>query len=181
MPEPPDDRFAILAAVPLRHLRSGLEVCAEHGRVALPAAGRADLADAGPGDAVYLYAYQVGDRPVPAATWRGELVRVVETEDGEHPEPDLTPPTWREERVADDIVPDRDREPTDDAAADEDPSTDDDDDLAGVGPTKVFLEVEGLRELDRSAWVFTNELVRKQDRGARTFVPLAPVRVLLPD
>ena len=107
MPEPPDatvperhagDRraFAILAAVPLRHLRSGLEVCAERGRVALPAAGRADLAAALPGDTVYLYAYQVGDRPVPAATWRGELVRVVEAEDGEHPAPDLTPPTWRE-------------------------------------------------------------------------------------
>jgi hypothetical protein len=190
VPEPPDDRFAILAAVPLRHLRSGLEVCAERGRVALPAAGRADLATALPGDTVYLYAYQVGDRPVPAATWRGELVRVVEAEDGEHPVPDLTPPTWREERVADDTssdpvpepvpkpdpVPSTDPapEPTDDDGADED-------DLAGAGPTELFLEVVALRELDRREWMFTNELVRKQDRGARTFVPLAPVRVLLPD
>jgi hypothetical protein len=176
VPEPPDDRFAILAAVPLRHLRSGLEVCAELGRVALPAAGRADLATALPGDAVYLYAYQVGDRPVPAATWRGELVRVVEAEDGEHPVPDLTPPTWREERVADDTssVPVPVPESTDDDGAD-------DDDLAGAGPTELFLEVVALRELDRREWMFTNELVRKQDRGARTFVPLAPVRVLLPD
>ena len=186
MPEPPDDRFAILAAVPLRHLRSGLEVCAELGRVALPATGRADLATALPGDTVYLYAYQVGDRPVPAATWRGELVRVVEAEDGEHPVPDLTPPTWREERVAGDTSTDPEPkpnpvpstnhvpEPTDDDSAD-------DDDLAGAGPTELFLEVVALRELDRREWMFTNELVRKQDRGARTFVPLAPVRVLLPD
>ena len=186
MPEPPDatvpepsdercglsdERLAILAAVPLRHLRSGLEVCARYGRVALPAAGRADLAAALPGDAVYLYAYQVGGRPVPAATWRGELVRVVEAEDGGHPVPDLTPPTWREERVAGDIA-------IGDDAADDDA---DDDDLVGAGPTEVFLEVVALRELDRREWMFTNELVPKQDRGARTFVPLAPVRVLLPD
>jgi hypothetical protein len=183
--EPLDDRFAILAAVPLRHLRSGLEVCAERGRVALPIAGRADLA-ARPGDAVYLYAYQVGERPVPAATWRGELVRVVEAEDGEHPEPNLTPPTWREERVAADVRPDpvsESRPPDDgaDTAADDDATDDADDGLVGAGPTEVFLEVEALRELDRREWMFTNELVRKQDRGARTFVPLAPVRVLLPD
>jgi hypothetical protein len=180
LPEPPDDRYAILAAVPLRHLRSGLEVCADRGRVALPAAGRSDLEAALPGDAVYLYAYQVGDRPVPAATWRGELVRVVEAQDGEHPEPDLTPPTWREERVAGHIA--TDPEPTDDDHDDQaanDPA--DDDDLVGAGPTEVFLEVRALRELDRREWLFTNELVRKQDRGARTFVPLAPVRVRLPD
>ncbi len=177
-PEPSDERFAILAAVPLRHLRSGLEVCARYGRVALPAAGRADLAAALPGDAVYLYAYQVGGRPVPAATWRGELVRVVEAEYGEHPEPDLTPPTWREERVAGDIATDAEPEPIGDDAADDDSA---DDDLVGAGPTEVFLEVVALRELDRREWMFTNELVPKQDRGARTFVPLAPVRVLLPD
>ncbi len=194
MPEPPDatvseppgdaapglsdERFAILAAVPLRHLRSGLEVCAGYGRVALPAAGRADLAAALPGDAVYLYAYQVGGRPVPAATWRGELVRVVEAEDGGHPVPDLTPPTWREERVAGDIATDAEPEPIGDDAADDDSA---DDDLVGAGPTEVFLEVVALRELDRREWMFTNELVPKQDRGARTFVPLAPMRVLLPD
>lgn len=173
-PEPTDDRYAILAAVPLRHLRSGLEVCADRGRVALPAAGRSDLQAALPGDAVYLYAYQVGDRPVPAATWRGELVRVVEAEGGEHPEPDLTPPTWREEHVGDDIATDPEPEPAGDDSADND-------DLIGAGPTEIFLEVRALRELDRREWLFTNELVRKQDRGARTFVPLAPVRVLLPD
>jgi hypothetical protein len=172
VPEPSDDRSAILAAVPLRHLRSGLEVCAERGRVALPAAGRADLT-ADLGEAVYLYANQVGDRPVPAATWLGRLVRVVEAEDGTHPEPDLTPPTWREERLAAEMSPDPVPEPTDDEAADAD-------DLSGAGPTEVFLEVEDLRELDRADWVFTNELVRKQDRGARTFVPLTPVRVRLP-
>ena len=173
VPGPSDERFAILAAVPLRHLRSGLDVCARFGRVALPVAGRADLATALPGDAVYLYAYQVGGRPVPAATWRGELVRVVEAEDGGHPAPDLTPPTWREERVAGDIAIDAEPEPIGDDA--------DDDDLVGAGPTEVFLEVVALRELDRREWMFTNELVPKQDRGARTFVPLAPVRVLLPD
>jgi len=143
----------------------------------------ADLGAALPGDAVYLYAYQVGDRPVPAATWRGQLVRVVEAEDGEHPEPDLTPPTWRDERIAGDVSAHTTPEPAEGDAAPEDVTVDDgdDDDLAGAGPTELFLEVESLRELDRREWMFTNELVRKQDRGARTFVPLAPVRVLLPD
>ena len=173
MPEP-DEGFAILAAVPLRHLRSGLEVCARQGRVALPATARGDLDAANPGEAVYLYAYQVGDRPVPAATWRATFVRAVRAVEGGHPEPDLTPPTWREERW-----------PTGTAAGSElgRPAGNDDDDepeTVGAGPPAAFLEVEELRELEPRDWLFTNELVPKRDRGARTFVPLTPVRVPLP-
>jgi hypothetical protein len=166
-----DDEFGILAAVPLRHLRSALEICAERGRVALPATGRGDLDEARPGDAVYLYAYQVGDRPVPAATWRATFVRAVAASDGDHPEPELTPPSWREDRIAVDETPPP--VPPDDP--------DDPDRLAGAGPPELFLEVAELRELPKRDWLFTNELVRKQDRGARTFVPVAPIRVPLPE
>jgi hypothetical protein len=172
-----DDGFALLAAVPLRHLRSGLEVCATRGRVGLPATGRGDLDAARPGDVVYLYAYQVGDRPVPAATWRARFVAAVEAVDGDHPDPDLSPPTWREERAtpAPTPAPPSDRDPG------ADPDNDDpDDDLAGIGPPEVFLEVEELRELDKRDWLFTNELVPKRERRARAFVPMTPVRVRLP-
>jgi hypothetical protein len=182
-----EDRFAILAAVPLRHLRSAVEVCAERGRVALPATGRGDLDAARPGEAVYLYAYQVGDRPVPAATWRAVFVRTVEAIDGDHPEPELTPSTLRDDRVADagadaEDPPRASDAPTD--ALDDDDELDpfdDDDELAGVGPTELFLEVAELRELAKGEWLFTNELVPKRERRARTFVPVAPARVLLPD
>ena len=176
MPEALDDEFAILAAVPLRHLRSGLDICAELGRVALAVTGRGDLDAARSGDAVYLYAYQVGDRPVPAATWRATFVRAVDAEDGDHPQDALTPRSWREDRDATPAATEPDAEPVDDVDdVDDDPEA-----LVGAGPPEVFLEVADLRELDRREWLFTNELVRKQDRGARTFVPLAPVRVLLP-
>lgn len=175
MPEPTDDEFAILAAVPLRHLRSGLDVCAGLGVVALPATGRGDLDGADAGDPVYLYAYQVGERPVPAATWRAVLVSVVDAVAGDHPDPERTPPTWREDRDA--------PVPTEPPPAGETDDGDeiDDEEPAGSGPPEVFLEVAELRELDRRDWLFTNELVRKRDRGARTFVPVTPVRVRLPE
>jgi hypothetical protein len=172
-----DDEFGILAAVPLRHLRSALEVCAQRGRVALPATGRGDLDAAQPGDAVYLYAYQVGDRPVPAATWRATFVRAVAATDGVHPEPDLTPPSWREDRLAAAEPP----APVDPDDPDDPDELDEPDELAGVGPPELFLEVAELRELAKRDWLFTNELVRKQDRGARAFVPVAPIRVPLPE
>jgi hypothetical protein len=91
---------------------------------------------------------------------------------GAHPEPDLTPPTWREERGPGgaDIDIELGR-PADD---------DEPDEIVGAGPPAAFLEVEELRELDTREWLFTNELVRKRERGARTFVPLVPVRVPLP-
>src|SRR5918997_642447 len=66
----------------------------------LPASARGDLDLARAGEPVYLYAYQVGDRPVPAATWRGTFVRAVDAIDGDHPEPEITPATWRADRVA---------------------------------------------------------------------------------
>ena len=180
------DEFALLAAVPLRHLRSGLEVCAARGLVGLPATGRGDLDAARPGDIVYLYAYQVGDRPVPAATWRARFVAAVEAVGGDHPDPALSPPTWREERATPAPTPvppsdhDRDRGPGPGPDADTDDDTDTDDDLAGIGPTEVFLEVEELQELDKRDWLFTNELVPKRERRARAFVPVTPVRVRLP-
>jgi hypothetical protein len=179
------DEFALLAAVPLRHLRSGLEVCAARGRVGLPATGRGDLDDASPGEAVYLYAYQVGERPLPAATWRARFVAAVDAVDGDHPDPDLSPPTWREERTTPAPIagtPGSGEAGTIDRnAGADDPDPDPDEDLAGVGPPEVFLEVEELQELDKRDWLFTNELVPKQERGARAFVPITPVRVRLPE
>ena len=45
----------------------------------------------------------------------------------------------------------------------------------------AYFEVEGLEELPKREWLFTNELVSKQERGARYFMPRAPVLVRLPD
>ena len=64
------------------------------------------------------------------------------------------------------------------------PETDEDDewdwDDGGTGP-QSFLEVTDLELLPREDWVFTNELVPKQARRGRAFLPRVPTLVDLPD
>ena len=45
----------------------------------------------------------------------------------------------------------------------------------------MFIATETLTPLDRREWVFANEVVPKQQRGARSFVPMTPTLVRLPD
>ena len=77
--------YALLAAVPRRHLESALTVQHRRGRVALPALEVGDLRVAEPGTDVYLYAHGLEGRQLPAATWRARLLRWAPAEpDGRH-------------------------------------------------------------------------------------------------
>jgi hypothetical protein len=168
---------ALLAAVPRRHLASALIVQQRRGRVALPALEVGDLRNADPGTDVYLYAHGEDGRQLPAATWRARLLRWAPAEpDGRYPDDgDLVPPSLVEEmRVAREVI----------ASAPQDHVTTADgerDRLAEGEAAGAYFEVEGLEELPKRDWLFTNELVSKGDRGARYFMPRVPVLVRLPD
>ena len=167
---------ALLAAVPRRHLESALIVQQRRGRVALPALEVGDLRDAHPGTDVYLYAHGTDGRQLPAATWRARLRRWAAAEpDGAHPDDgDLVPPSLVEEmRLA--------REAIGSAPQDHAATADGARDRLAEEAAGAYFEVEGLEELPKRDWLFTNELVSKGDRGARYFMPRVPVLVRLPD
>ncbi|MEX2274682.1 MAG: hypothetical protein WEA10_03815 [Actinomycetota bacterium] len=171
-----DSQEVLLAAIALRHLQSGRDVCARRGSVALPVPETGEAASARSGTPVLIYASEAGDRKVPAATWRAMFIGwTAATEDGGHPAgDDHVPPT---------VVVDRDRpadEPADDAPErdlGDEPDPDPDDESDGAAG---FLEVTTLEQLPERDWVATNELVPKQERRARYFMPLGPRLVHLP-
>jgi hypothetical protein len=171
---------ALLAAVPRRHLESGLTVQRRRGRVALPALEVGDLRASDPGTDVYLYAHGEDGRPLPAATWRATLRRWARAEpDGGHPyDGDLVPPSFLEEmRVAREVIASESVAPVSTAGSAEAEQRSDE----GGATAGAYFEVEGLEELPKREWLFTNELVSKRERGARYFMPRVPVIVKLPD
>jgi hypothetical protein len=121
-----------------------------------------------------MIATDTDDREVPAATWAAAFQGRVSHQEDE-PWPAGLPPTWVDEHPAQITVP---REPP---PSDDDDDDDDDEGLdpEGVGP-QAFFRVSGLERLPRSEWVFANEVVPKQQRGGRTFVPRVPTLVTLP-
>jgi hypothetical protein len=169
-----EDR-ALLMAVPLRHLESATPELAT-----LPAGGPGDLDAAAEGLTVVLMATEAGDAEVPAATWRATFVRRVAHEPGT-PWPDGVPPTWADEHDV--------RAPTEDSSPppavprpdDEDDDDWDDDDDEEEELVQAFLEVSALEPLPRDEWVFANELVGKQARRGRSYLPRVPTLVSLPD
>jgi hypothetical protein len=149
----------LLVGLPERHVDSAVAVCARDGRVVIPAGSPGDLDAAVPGMDVLLMLS--GDDAVPAVTWRATFRRRVAPEASELG--DLLPPTWAAERRAvADTGPTADPGPDDEEDGDEPP-----------GP-QSFFEVERLEPLPKHEWIFANELVRKQERGGRTYFPRAP-------
>jgi hypothetical protein len=149
---------ALVVALPRRHLGPAESVCRERGLVTIPAGGPGDLDRANPGIEVLVIVS--GEDEVPAATWHAVFERRVEPAEGTLPEG--LPSTWVEEHGA-----------AATAAAPADLEEEDEDDDERIGP-QAFFEVRALEELPKRAWVFANELVRKQDRGGRAFRPRAP-------
>ena len=170
------DERALLMAIPLRHLASSAEASATvpTGTSILPAGGPGDSDAASSGMPLIVIATDAGDAEVPAATWRATFVRRVPYEAGS-PWPAGLPSTWVEEHHV--AAPVTTTPPTDEDDDEDEDAWDDEDD---VGP-QSFLEVSGLIELPRADWLFTNELVRKQARGGRTYRPRVPTLVDLPD
>ena len=175
MPQGAND-LALVVAMPLRHLEAAHTVCELTGTATLPAGGPGDLDRASPGATVLVIATEAGDAEVPAATWRAVFEGRVPYQDGD-PLPGGLPATWIDEhpRAETGIANDQDLE----AAADED-EDDDEEDPDAVGP-QAFLRVRELAPSPRDGWVAANELVPKQQRGGRTFVPRTPTLVTLID
>jgi hypothetical protein len=163
-----NDRVLVVA-MPLRHLESARSMCERSGTATLPAGGPGDLDETPAGTTVLAIATEAGDATVPAATWRAVFVRR-EPHDRGDPWPAGSPETWVEEHPELDV-----EAPGGDSVvmSDEDEEDDRDDEDEGVGP-QSFFRVRELAPSPPGAWVHTNELVPKQQRGGRTFLPRTP-------
>jgi hypothetical protein len=160
----PESERVLLVGMPLRHLIEAARICASRGAVVLPAGGAGDLGSAAPGTEVLFIASEAGEREVPAATWRAELIGTVTAVPGTFP--DDLPTGWVEERqVARHPAPAVPRSPFGDREDDEPPNTD---------AEQSYFEVRSLTELPKTAWIFVNELVPKQERGGRSYFPRTP-------
>ncbi|MEX0755498.1 MAG: hypothetical protein WD556_10355 [Actinomycetota bacterium] len=180
---------ALLIAAALRHLESGSAVFARHGRVAIPVSAPGDVRLTAAGTPVLIYASEGDERRVPSVTWRATFAGWVAAADGTHPTNEqLVPPTVIEERDRADADrdPDASAETTVDPAIGPEagraigdvPDPDPDEDVDT--PEELFVELVALEQLPTRDWVSTNELVPKQQRGARYFMPREPRLVRLP-
>jgi hypothetical protein len=178
MTDPEDDGVALFVAMPERHLRSAAAL--DRDVVHLPLGRVGDLPSAPTGSSVYVVTLDDDGVAARAATWRAVLLGWASPEPDDPPIDGL-PPSWVEERAAHD-APDATTEETGASdGAEEEPLDEDEDDDDDDPGRQVFLEVRGLTELERRDWIFANEVVPKQRRGSRTFVPMSPTLVRVPD
>jgi len=167
------DRTLVLA-MPLRHLEAGAAVCGAEGSVVLPAGGPGDIDDTPRGSRVLVIATEAGDAEVPAATWSAVFAGRVTHAPGD-PWPAGLPATWVEEHDAPEPASPPPTLPEDED--EEEDEEEEDDDLPGP---QSFLRITALVPIPRDRWIFANELVPKQRRGGRSFVPHVPrlIRVI---
>lgn len=163
----------LVLSCPSDDLASAAAVIAAHGLALLPAGGEGDLPRAAGLQLLYIVEIS-DDGPRPAATWCADLGSSVPLSS---PDPvDVLPPSWVTRH------PDAySRSRTPDVGSGDGPSEaelwDDEDEPS---PVQIFVPVTNLRTLPREQWIFTNELVRKQQRGGRRFAPRVPTMVVLP-
>jgi hypothetical protein len=173
-----DEDTALFLAMPERHLSSAAAL--GRTQVVLPLGRLGDVAKAPIGCPVYCVTLDDDGVAAPAATWRATLAGWAEPQPGDDDgEPEGLPPTWLADRATDAERTARRADMED--AADDDPDEDGGHDDDPERPRQVFVSVEGLRALEPREWVFGNEVVSKQRRGARSFVPMTPTLVRLPD
>jgi hypothetical protein len=171
MADPPVTPNALVVAMPERHLEAA---AAMPDPVVLPAGSPGDLEAAEPGWPVLLIPIETEGGAI-AVRWRAEFLHRLAFQPGD-PIPDRVPPTWVGERHRSPGADEAD--PGDRADPDEDVEPDEDDE--GGGP-QSFFAVTSLTRLPRSEWIFANELVPKQQRLGRTFLPRAPRAIRLRD
>ena len=178
MSEAPDDGIALFVAMPERHLLSASEL--DRPEVVLPLGRLGDVPRAPTGCRVYCVALDADGHAQPAATWRATFVGWRAPAPGDD-DPSGLPPTWLQDRAADDDPGRAPRSGVTDPPEPDDEEDDDGDDEDPDRPRQVLVTVGGLTPLERRDWVFGNEVVPKQRRGARSFVPMTPALVRLPD
>jgi hypothetical protein len=162
--QPGTSELVLLVGMPLRHLQEAASICAARGSAVLPAGGQGDLVRMAKGTEVLLVATQAGEEQVPAATWTADFVGSVPVAAGTFPEG--LPEGWvREWRAARSPAVDVPRSPFGD---------DEDDEPLDPGAEPNYFEVRSLTELPTAERIFVNELVPKQERGGRTYVPRSP-------
>lgn len=162
-------------ASPTEDLRALPEVLRRFGRALVPAGGVGDLARAAGVDELYLVEV-TADGPLPAVTWRARLSRSTPLTD---PDPgQLLPASWH---VRHPLAYRAARTPHAPALPESDDWDDDWDDEDEDLPIQVFVPIATLDPVPRAEWVFTNELVPKQQRRGRRFAPRVPTVVHLPD
>jgi hypothetical protein len=173
-----DPDRALVLAMPLRHLEAGLAVLGTEGSVVFPAGGPGDLDETPLRTRVLVIATEAGDAEVPAATWSAAFAGRVAHQPAD-PWPDGLPATWVEEHPGPDAA-----RPSTFSAAEEDEDDDEeeeDDEDEGLPGPQSFLRVTSLSEMPQDRWIFANELVPKQRRRGRSFVPHVPRLIRLID
>ncbi len=179
--------LALFVAMPERHLLSAASL--DGSPVVLPLGRLGDVPRAAIGCRVYCVALDDEGVAGPAATWGGTFAGWSAPDDDDLPaDPTGLPPTWLEDRAAAAATADAEAAAPPDAAdtpgrvedAVAQGEDDEDDDDDPDRPRQVFVTVHGLVALERRDWIFANEVVPKQRRGARSFVPMTPTLVRLP-
>src|SRR5215207_11288406 len=145
----------LVLSCPSDDLASAVEVITRHGLALIPVGGEGDLGRAA--GLTLLYIVEVADDgPRPAATWCADLGISVPLS---APDPaDVLPPSWvsrHPEAYSRSRTPDV---PPSDGPSEAELWDDEDE----PSPVQLFVPVTSLRSLPREQWIFTNELVRKQ-------------------
>lgn len=169
---------ALLVAMPLRHLLGARAVQEVQGFAVMPAGGPGALDETPMHTAVLFIALDTGEAQLPAATWGAAFAGRV-PHDPEDAWPDALPPSWLDEHpLAVELTATTGSGNRGDGSDSEEGNDDEDDDDV-MGP-QSFFRVSALAPLPRSEWVFTNELVPKQQRRGRSFLPRTPTLISRP-
>ena len=186
----------LLLACPKADLEGAQALCARGGFAVLPAGGAGDLRLAPIGASLFIVDVDLGVDPNadheadlgssrPVVRWHGRLGDQLPLDPQRFSS--LLPPTWmRRHPTAYEQARNPGR-PAEETLSDSDPwerqweldgqPVPDDGESPGV---QVFLPVIELEPLHTKDWIFTNELVPKQARRGRRFLPRIPTLVQLP-
>lgn len=173
----PEHDRSLLVAMPLRHLESAQAVQDAHGFVVMPAGSPGALEETPIDTPVLFLAIDAGEAEVPAATWVARFAGPV----GHDPDagwPGALPQTWLDEHPA--TVSGATRGEPQSDRDDECDDEEEGEDEGALGP-QSFFRVRALTPLPQTEWIFANELVPKQQRRGRTFLPRAPRLIARPD
>lgn len=178
---------ALLLACPKADLEGAHALCLLRGFAVLPAGGAGDLRLAPLGATLFIVDVELDDDGAsrPVARWRARLGAELPLDPEQFYE--LLPPTWMQRHPK---AYERARAsgyPNDIDASEADPWERqwelDGEPVPNEGNghgVQVFLPVTELAPMDTAEWIFTNELVPKQARRGRRFMPRIPTLVQLP-